>query len=146
MYRSARKSARRRRSRLVTRFEPADGRLTGQIGAGFRQPSRHDFERRIALERVGVIGVFIAQGNGKDTLPQQGDNIMDRSLPIATIMDAGCGGSHDAVAFIDFSKQQTTAVGGHATAVKTGRDFFTKKTFKAELFMADCFHKGVFCL
>jgi len=127
-------------------LKPADGRLTGQIGACLRQSSRHDLERRIAFERIGVIGVFITQRDGKDTLPHQADNIVERALPITTIMDTERGGSRDAVAFIDLPKQQTAAVRGHATAVKTGDNFLTKKGFKTELFMADCFHKGVFCL
>jgi hypothetical protein len=47
------------------------------------------------------------------------------------------------VALIEFSKQQPTRIRGDIAAIKIGCDLFRKKTSKAELFMADCIHKGV---
>jgi hypothetical protein len=47
------------------------------------------------------------------------------------------------IALIEFSKQQPTCIRGDIAAIKIGCDLFRKKTFKTELFMADCMHKGV---
>ena len=77
-------------TRIAVRFAPPDGRLTGQIGAGLRQPFRHDLERRIAFQRMSVIGVFVAQRDGEYALPKKGDAIMERALPISAVLNAGC--------------------------------------------------------
>lgn len=49
----------------------------------------------------------------------------------------------DPMAFIDFTEEKTTGIRGHLSSFKISDNFFAQKTFKSELFMAECFHKGV---
>jgi hypothetical protein len=95
---------------------------------------------------MGVVSVFIPQGNGKDTLLEKGLRVMECPVRIAGIMEA-CGSSiSKIIALVDLSKQQVAAIGGHSAAVKTNGNFLVEKTFKSKLSVADCFHKGISCL
>lgn len=49
----------------------------------------------------------------------------------------------DPMPFVDFTKEKTTGIRGHLSSFKIANYFFPEKTFKSELFMAECFHKGV---
>ena len=80
----------------------------------------------LSFQRRGVIGVLIAQSDGKDMLPQKGADIMERSLRTALVMKGGCGRLCDTKVLIDFRKQMAGAAGGHAATVKTNDNLFQK--------------------
>jgi hypothetical protein len=49
----------------------------------------------------------------------------------------------DSMSFIDLTKEKATGVRGDLTTFKIGYNFLSQKTFKSELFMAECIHKGI---
>ena len=49
--------------------------------------------------------------------------------------------SGDPVALIQLSQQQAAGIRGYPATLKVGDDFLGENTFKAELFMAECFHR-----
>ena len=59
----------------------------------------------------------MARRAGKETLPQQCANIIERSFPVALVMNAGCGRLCAAGEFIYYPNRETAVVGGHAVNV-----------------------------
>lgn len=49
----------------------------------------------------------------------------------------------ESVALVRFSKQQLTRIRGNMAAITIGYDLFAKKTFKTEVYVADCIREGV---
>jgi hypothetical protein len=60
---------------------------------------------------------------------------------ITGIMEAASGIFRNAVALVQLPEQQAAGIGGDPAALKIGDDFFGKKAPKAELFMAERFHR-----
>jgi hypothetical protein len=56
-------------------------------------------------------------------------------------MQTGGGLLGDTVALIHLSQQQAAGIRGYPATLKIGDYFLMEKAFKAELFMADCFHR-----
>ena len=92
-------------------------------------------------EPGGVVVVLVTQGNGEQPLAHQGEEIVSNLAGIPRVMQTGGRLLGDAVALIQLPQQQAAGIRGYLAALKIGDDFLGEKTFKAELFMAECFHR-----
>jgi hypothetical protein len=126
-------------------FEAGERGLGGQVNRTFRSLTGHDLESRVLGEPGGIVIVFVTQGDGKQTLTDQGEEIVFDLAGIPGVMHTGGRLLGDAVALIQLTQQQAASIRGYLATLQVGDDFLGEKTFKAELFMADCFHR-VSCL
>jgi hypothetical protein len=85
----------------------------------------------------------VARGNGEYTSFDQGPQLMNYPAAMTGISQAVGSSLSQPVALDEFSKQQPTRIRGDMAEMKIGPDLFARKTFKTELFMADCIHKSV---
>ena len=117
--------------------------LRSKILAGFGQSPGDRLQSRVTPERLGIVGVFIAEGDGKDPLFEQGNVTMNRLARISRISQAPCSACGNPVALIEQPKDQSAGIGGDATTFKVSGDLFAQNTSQTQLFMADCSHKGI---
>jgi hypothetical protein len=74
-------------------------------------------------------------------LSDQALQIVDDPTALTTIVQTVGSSFTDPVALVKFPEEQTSSIRGYITTMKIARDLLTKKTSKAELFMADCIHR-----
>lgn len=122
-------------------LEPGQSRLRGQVVGTLRSLAGHDLESRVLGEPGGVVVVFVTQGDGEQTLTDQGEEIVFNLAGIPRVMQTSGRPLGDAVALIQLSQQQAAGIRGYLATLQVGDDFLGEKTFKAELFMADCVHR-----
>ena len=69
-------------------LKPGQSGLRGQVRATLRRLAGHDLESRILSQGSGIVVVFVALGNGEQTLPHQGQEIMLYLVGLAGIPKA----------------------------------------------------------
>ena len=69
-------------------LEPAHGRLRTEIPAALRRPADRQLERRIAAQRVAVVGDFVAAGDREHAEPEHRRQRVDHQRRIAPLPDA----------------------------------------------------------
>ena len=60
-------------------------------------------------------------------------------MGLTRIMETAADIVRQPVAVVQLPERQTTSIRGYLAALKIGNNFLGEKTFKAELFMAECF-------
>src|SRR5512139_264949 len=124
-------------------LKPGKRGLRGQVPAGFGQAPGNRLQRWVASKRLGIVAVFIAKGDGKDPLLEQGDVRMNRLARISRISQAPCSACGNLVALIEQPEDQSTGIGADATTFEVSGDLFAQDTSQTQLVMADCSHKGI---
>jgi hypothetical protein len=107
------------RDRAGQVFQPADGGLRAQIGAAVRPPADRHLERRIATQRVAVIGIGIAAGDQQRTKTDHLGNRVAHRGGIARIIDALRQPFGDAEPSLNLGQQQHAAVGGEPATIES---------------------------
>jgi len=120
-------------------LKPGQRRLRGQVVGSLRGPARHDLVSRVLGQGGGVVVVLVTQGDGEQTLANQGKEIVPNLAGIPRVMQTGSRRLGDPVALVHLPEQQAAGVRGDPAPGKIGHDFLVKKAFKDKLVMADCF-------
>jgi len=123
-------------------FKTTKRGLGGKIPRCLRKSSRRNLQSRITAKGRRIVGVLIAHGNGEDPLPQQGPQLMNDSTRIPRVIQRLGHGLGQPMTLVKLSEKQTAGVGGDPATLKISDDFFSKKTSKMELFVADCIHRA----
>jgi len=90
-------------------FKTGDGRLRTQFAFGRRQIERH-LEDGIASQRTGVVAVFIAGADHKQTKPDDLGERVRNQLGRARVNHAGGEPIGDAKALLDLAQNQNAGV------------------------------------
>ena len=110
----------------------ARGSAGSQIGAGLRQVSAGELERRIRAQRAEVVAVLIAARDGEDA---GADHVCDRVLHaawIAPIRDEAGEPLGDPEPALGLGQEHDAAVGRQAPAIERGGDLLAGNGWKRE--------------
>ncbi len=89
----------------------------------------------------GVVIVFVTQGNSEQALTDQGEEIVFNLAGISGVTQTSSRLLGDPVALIQLSQQKTAGIRGYLATLQIGDDLLGEKTFKMELFMAECLQR-----
>jgi hypothetical protein len=117
--------------------------LGGQVPAGFGQSPGTYLQSRVAPERLGIVGVFIAKSDGKDPLFEQGEVTVNRLARISRILQTPRSACGNLVALIEQPDDQSASIRGDATTLEVSGHLFSQDPSQTQLVMADCSHKGI---
>jgi hypothetical protein len=83
--------------------------------------------------RIAASLFLHSPGTGEQWLPHQGQKVVFDLLRITRVMEAAGGFLGEAIAPVQFARQQATGIRGYPAALDIGNDFLGKKAFKGEL-------------
>ena len=113
-------------------LQPRQRRLRTKIAARVGQPPAGELERWIGAQKIQIVGVLVAAGNGEDAgADHVGERVGD-PRGITTIRKATRQSFGDAKASLRHRQQHDAAVRGQATAVEIGCDFLARDGWKRE--------------
>ncbi len=108
-----------RRSRPVGHvLEPAHGRLRTQRRAAPGQPAGRQLEQRVSAQRITVIGILMAAGNGQHAEQQHLLHRVADPAGIAPVLHAGRQHARQAQAPVRLPQEQQAAIGGNRAAIE----------------------------
>ena len=87
-------------------FKAGQRGLGGQVKVAFGRSARHGLEGRVPGQKRGIVGILITQGNGKQVLPQQGNEIVLHTAGLAGILQAVGQLFTQTVALVHLPEQQ----------------------------------------
>jgi hypothetical protein len=113
-------------------LHPRQRRLRAQIAARLGQAAARQLERWIGSQKVQIVGVLVAAGDGVDARPDHVGAGMKDARGIATVGKAARQPIGDAKPTLGHRQQHHAAIRGQASAVKSGGDFLGPDGWKRE--------------
>jgi hypothetical protein len=113
-------------------LQPPQRRLRTKIAARIGKPPAGQFERWIGAQKIQIVGILIAAGNGEDAGADHIRERVDDPRGLTTIREAARQSLGDAKAALRHRQQHNAAVRGQATAVEIGCNFLARDGGKGE--------------
>jgi hypothetical protein len=123
-------------------LEPAHGRLRAQRRAALWQPARRQLEQRVIAQRITVIGILMAAGNGHHAEQQHLLNRVADPAGIAPVLHAGRQHARQAQPPVRLPQEQQAAIGGNRTAIEARGHLLAGNGWKIEGKKAIVAHGG----
>jgi len=123
-------------------LQPAEGRRRGQGPIGLGRPAGGQLGGGVAAERLMVVEVLVAQGDGRDPLGDHGVLVVDDECGISGVGDGGVEGIEEPEVVSDLAEQQGAGVGGEASAVEIGDDGLGSEAGKVKGIAVTVRHSG----
>jgi hypothetical protein len=118
-------------------LKPGENGLRGTVFGTFRRLASHDLKSWVCGEPGSVI-IILTQGDGKQSLLHQCEQIVLHLMRITGIMEAPCSFLGEEIALINLPEHETAGIRGKASAGQIGDHLVGKQTAQTELIMADC--------
>lgn len=101
---------------------------------------RQDLPERIVAESLVIVEIFVASGDAKDALCEQGGLGMDDESRVSGIGNDTVEGSDETEVVIGFAKHECTGIGGDVAAGKVGVNFAAAGIGKGKWWCATLCH------
>ena len=119
-------------------FKATEGRLGGKVRITLGSTPHHGFKRGIPPQIVGVVLIFIAQGDLVNPLAEKVDQGVVDFSGLSSVGKNGGRHLRDPVAQVDFLEQKSAGVGGDIATLEIGENVQIKYPSKIELLMTHC--------
>ena len=113
-------------------LHPRQRRLRAQVGAGLRRSPARQLERRIGAQKIQVVGVLVAAGDGVDARPDHVRAGVKDARRITAVGKAARQPVRDAKTAFGHRQQHHPAIRGQPPAVESGGDFLGPDGWKRE--------------
>ena len=123
-------------------LEPAHGRLRAQRRPAPGQPAGRQLEQRVLAQRIAVIGILMAAGNGQHAEQQHLLNRVADPAGIAPVLHAGRQHARQAQAPVRLPQEQQAAIRRNRAAIEVRGHFLAANGWKIEGKKAIVAHGG----